>query len=123
MDDEPETEDYIESSEEEIIEDSPEVDTPEIDSPEIDSPEVDSPEIDSPEENGGVGGCGEMQETLEQLKSLAGDMIDIITSLSKSEGRTTPIVDDYAEEDESSNEAEMDVFIQSLFNISLNIFS
>ena len=114
MDDEPETEDYIESSEEEIIEDSPEVDTPEID----------SPEIDSPEENGGVGGCGEMQETLEQLKSLAGDMIDIITSLSQSEGgRTTPIVDDYAEEDESSNEAEMDVFIQSLFNISLNIFS
>jgi len=110
LDDEPEEpEDYLESSEEldvtgeefiEDIEDSPEVDSPEI--------QID-PWVESSE---GGPGCGEMKETLSQLKSLAGDMMDIITSMGSSEAshpeeRDQPID---SEENESENEDESNGF-------------
>jgi len=72
LDDEPEPEDYLESSsEEEVI---------------MDPPFGESPEVDSSEGGAGCGESKQLRETLDQLKSLAGDMLEIISNAGLSEG-------------------------------------
>ena len=59
------------SSEEEII---------------IDPPFAESPEVDSSEGEEGCGESKQLRETLDQLRSLAGDMVEIISNAGVPEG-------------------------------------
>ena len=89
------------------------------DSPEVESSE-DSPEVAS-SENGA--GCGEkmnqMKETLEQLKSLAGDMVDLIAGLDMSGPEDPGIREEVIESEENEDENEDESEDESVVNIDM----